>query len=1244
MVKKLDGPTREMTSDQQLIQRLLSRMEGETLDFKRDQYPLESGEQKSKFVQDLICMANTPRDESAYILIGVEDKNGRAGALHGSSEHPDPSVFQNLIVGNTNPSLRFSYRTVEYLGVVLGLFEIPMSWDVPVMASKRIGKLTPGIVHFRLGAQNSVAGPVDVRRIVDWANQRGGNSEGNADGALPENSWESFFRACDYFDPGNVFVAVVSDTDGLTMDDAESFSQIGWQLILDFDQTTNQNGLYSKVEGHLSSRRSLSLIALDEPLNPAGPSASIWIAVKGLSNRPSTTQTHRWREWNQAKVPRLSAAVTSLARMTEPHPVKAIVFGREPDYLETVCDVLDQGFKNRLSFVFAGERPDQFAQLESRFEGSTVAISLPAICAGLRSLRSPTETARDVELPHLNGGTVTVPPDRARWLEEEVEIVHGNVGLDSSNSDLELQNFLKGNLISWHGLNLGVDVGRTKTAALQERVLEELNSRTTRRLNLWHWPGGGGSTLGRRIAWNVHTSYPTVVASRVLLDQLRDRLQFVFSLTQKPVLVIVEDSVTGPDDLDRVYDRLRSANIPAVLLRIGRRNSASTESGSVYLNGILDNTEAVAFAGKLIAEVPSRRAELEKLRESSGDTARRLRTPFYFGLVAFGRDFAGLEPYVAHRLSEASEQVLDVCKISSLLYHFGQQATPVQLLAPILSLPRDRRVRLNQVIPSLIQELFVQESDRSVRPAHELIANEILEQVLGSGLEDKRNWRSGLAQCTVEAIEAAAQHHDHPGGATANLVRSVVIERGMQETPSGFLEGQFSDLINAIPSSDGQCRVLETLTELFPDEAHFWAHLGRFYTRILRNHAAAYESHNKSLQIAPNDPVLYHMAGMALRGELYELQEHFDPSSFDVEEERRAQVLVEEALNRFLSSRELDPRSEHSYISAIELIARTVRVVARLKGHGEDTAEFLVAHSEGWYRELVDTAETLIAEQVLARAGDEPSRFLQQAQANLNRAYGDISRAIQGWNNLLDPRRGAYRPPLRRNIINAYLTRRNRDWSQLTERELERISILVQENLEEEPDSDQNLRMWLRVVRATGDFPLSVIAERLTYKSIRQPTLDTLYYLFICKFLQSHTGLGRAADEAKTIIDQCAQMAANLPHRTRSFEWLGNGVGIKALVHESALGDWDASSEFWSHPHLLQAATGRIASIRTPGAGEIELSNGLKAFFVPARGRIDGGYLGGRDINRPVGFFLGFSYDGLRAWSVREPDNISGNH
>ena len=1220
-----------MTNDQALIKDLLSQMEGSTLDFKRDQYKLESTKQKSTFVKDIVCMANTPRDKSAYILIGIKERNGRAIDVVGTSIHHDPAVLQDLITGNTNPVIQFSYKQVEHNGYVIGLIEIPVGPQGPAMATKGFGVLQQGVVYFRRGAQNSVAESHDITRIAQWY------ADGNSGAPVehpPEASWDAFFRACDGFDPARVYIAVLDGAQSLELDECQAFARIGWQLVVDFDEAADESGMYSKVEPFLSERKSLRIVPLDEPVAPVGHATSVWIAARGLSSRPSTIQAQTWREWNQVKSQPLLRTMTSLAQTTEPNPVTAVVLGGEYEYLNTVCDLLDQAFKDRLNFVFATDTSDAFSGLASKFEGQEIFISLRGICGGLRSRLPQTGTIEETELPGIDGGVFAVPPDRARWVEEEVEIVHLNVGINSSGSSSELKDFLKGQPISWYGLNLGVDVQRTITPPLESRVSDGLASRSTRRLDLLHWPGGGGSTVARRVLWNLHKRYPSLLARRISPEQFVDRLRYIFELTQSPVLVLVEESVTNSDDLNRVYDRLRSENIPAVLLRVARGEGQSSQSGSFYLDGMLDDTEATAFAGKLTVEVPQRGADLEKLRVEK-DQQRR--TPFYFGLVAFGRDFTGLEPYVSHRVERASDQALDVCRISSLLYHFGQQATPTQILSSILSLPRTKLVSMSSMIPGFLRELFVENSEHSIRPAHQLIANEILEQVLSPGSGDRRNWRSGLAQCAVDTIEIAAKHNDHPGGAIAELMRSVIIERGIQETSAGDMEGQFSSLINTIPSSDGQHRALEKLTELFPEEAHFWAHLGRFYTRKARNHFQAHQSHERSLSLAPDDPVLHHMAGMAFRGELYELLEQPGQNNPGQIEESRVQSLAEEALARFGKSREFDPRSEHSHISAVELIARVVGVMARQKGYDQAIERFLSASSEGWYRELVDSAENLMSELKLFRADETPSHYFLNARANLDRSYGDISQAIQGWTNLL-VQPGIFRPPLRRNIINAYLKRRSWDWSQLTENEVVRISDLAQQNLEEEPDSDQNLRMWFSAVRVTGELPLSAIAERLTYKRNQRATIDTLYYLYIVKYLQADTGIGQAVNEARLMIEECARMAATLPHRTRSFEWLGKGTGITALVHRSALGSWSTKSEFWSDTEPLRTTTGSISRIRGPASGEIELANGLKAFFVPARGRDGDGYLPNRDLGKRVKFFLGFSYDGLRAWSIRDSD------
>ena len=676
-----------MADDVELVNQFLSRMESEDLDFKRDQYHLESDRQKSEFVKDIVSMANTPRVEPAYIIIGVATKNGRPDEVPGSHEHPDPATFQRLVNGNAGRAVQFCYRVLDYLGIQLGLFEIPVDRNIPVMVKRNFGTLKQGVVYTRRNAVNAEVDPHEIRRISDWANEK---QPDGAFGTISVSSWESFYRACDGFDRRRLHMAVLGQEHILDLDACKAFAGVEWQLVVDFDQESDVHGIYSSAHPVLAEKKSLRLTALEEPLISISPVTSIWVAARGLASRPSTIRGRTWREWNQTKANPLSRVLSDVAQVTEPQPATAVILGGEEEYVRTVCNLLDQAFGDRLVFVFANEQRGTFSPLISQFDGTEVAISLPAICAGLRDMGKRIGDVSEVVLPNLEGGVVKVPPDRSRWLEEDLEIVHLDSGISSPISASELRDFLKGMPVSWFGLNLGIDVNRSATPRLEQRVTAELSSRTARRVNLWHWPGGGGSTVGRRVAWNLHAQFPTVVARRIVPDSLTARVQFLFSLTRLPILVLVEESVTTKDDMDRVYDRVRSANIPSVFLQIRRRETAPAQDSGVYVDGMLDTREAVAFAAKLATEIPDRKGELESLIDAED---RRRRTPFYFGLVAFGRDFVGLEPYVSRRLETSSDTVLTLCKISSLLYHFGQQSTPLQLLSPLLEVLRAREQR-----------------------------------------------------------------------------------------------------------------------------------------------------------------------------------------------------------------------------------------------------------------------------------------------------------------------------------------------------------------------------------------------------------------------------------------------------------------------------------------------------------------------------------------------------------------------
>ena len=63
--------------DQQLVENLLERQESDDLDFKSGQYNFTNERGKSKFIKDIVAMANTPRNGPAYILVGVQEQSGK---------------------------------------------------------------------------------------------------------------------------------------------------------------------------------------------------------------------------------------------------------------------------------------------------------------------------------------------------------------------------------------------------------------------------------------------------------------------------------------------------------------------------------------------------------------------------------------------------------------------------------------------------------------------------------------------------------------------------------------------------------------------------------------------------------------------------------------------------------------------------------------------------------------------------------------------------------------------------------------------------------------------------------------------------------------------------------------------------------------------------------------------------------------------------------------------------------------
>ena len=283
----------------------------------------------------------------------------------------------------------------------------------------------------------------------------------------------------------------------------------------------------------------------------------------------------------------------------------------------------------------------------------------------------------------------------------------------------------------------------------------------------------------------------------------------------------------------------------------------------------------------------------------------------------------------------------------------------------------------------------------------------------------------------------------------------------------------------------------------------------------------------------------------------------------------------------------------------------------------------------------MDRAEGLLAYVKRNREGVGASQYETRASARAHALYGDYMGAIQRLDSLLT-RPDVYLPPVRRQLAWAYLGRANGDWSRVPKRNVARVVELLARNLEEEqePRRDQNIRLWVQAARFLETPPsVESVFEQVQYWRSERGSVDAAYYAYVLNALMAMDGSNLALQRYEQYLEECRDLTRFRRNRDRSYEWLGDKPGIARLVHQSRLGDWDRDRGFWGNTEPLMRVGGRVARISGPQAGFIELAGGLRAFFVPARSRLSRG-----SENTPVLAFLGFSYDGPRAWDISRDD------
>ena len=140
----------------QRFRQLLEQSEGETLDFKENVYDL--AQSRNAFIKDVLSMANTPRTDSAYIVLGVRWSSDSGSTIVGIDRQVDDVHFQNAFgQGRVQPIPRFTYTPIVVNGRHVGVVEIPIQRTGPFTPIKDYDGLHAGVTYFRRGTQNDRA-------------------------------------------------------------------------------------------------------------------------------------------------------------------------------------------------------------------------------------------------------------------------------------------------------------------------------------------------------------------------------------------------------------------------------------------------------------------------------------------------------------------------------------------------------------------------------------------------------------------------------------------------------------------------------------------------------------------------------------------------------------------------------------------------------------------------------------------------------------------------------------------------------------------------------------------------------------------------------------------------------------------------------------------------------------------------------------------------------------------------------
>ena len=1047
--------------------------------------------------------------------------------------------------------------------------------------------------------------------------------------------------------------------------DLAALFHVNWDLILDFNPDTDTNGIMEAFiqERNISpNSRTLSYEKKWESFQlTAYPQ---WIRANGMSSKAESVKT-KFVNWRMAYGAQLAEILTRF-RETYPKYLKIVVLpgvGKNyleymiPEILTTIYDDKTDSYYG-IDIVLLG---DSGIGLEEEYSNvSRCALRLTDFLTELRN--SPVSDLGMDEIKTLPG--IQDPNGLSRDLCAKLENFCQPIylGIQETEPEGDVEEFYRAQRpISWRELGLGKDLRRGVYAeSIYGKLQTVLNSRPKSFYNINYKPGYGGTTMLRRIAWDFHGRYPTVLLRRYDEEDIHC-LRQLYEKTKLAFLVLVDSNVLTKTEADSVHKALKQEKISHVVLFMNRRkrtNEQKDESELFAIPELNDRGEVRDMVNLLLRYAAGDECKNRLRSFHNGQINAGEKSPFFFALTAFEEKFEGIPKYVHNYLKDLSADMKELLVFIALADYINK-SLDVQFFARHLRISKVEDFLNEQLAFRSLVTFFDNGNQRFCKIKHASFATEILAQVTTGYSEEgptEINFPE-LKNYILDFIEFSRPNSRIVNNNLTEFLREMLITRRADTDAN---KPKFSKLICEIggytakinPQWDqtGQGyvgEIFKKLTDVYPDDPHFNAHRGRFVCYVngeydeavtILDNAIDYQSGTqqtagKSVR-RKVDPLLLHMKGMVYvaritRWAIPKIIEDYNRTrdeNIDEEKMRILQADFEKAQKIFSEVRKMRSHQLAGYISDIQMCIDIIDMKKKTEGGG-DSALFWERHPADWYMQLADHANSLYdACYAEAAEGEDLTQFMDIKGAIRNIREG-IEASIEWYREYLKVAPDSKRPYLRRHLARAYMQRNERENSQ---EDWQNIVDLMEQNMQEEPGRESNIRTWFNAVlhlrSENPDNMLRYALEQLNrWISNSSDNVSAHFYRYMLTFIQAEEGMSSAADRLKGYLRTLSHLTADIPGNTNIRYWLGeSGRGIERLIPHRDFPQ--GTQEAIPMLHMLQ---GFVHDFKSDEHAHIEVHKNL-VFFAPYATK---GQITSRSVDTRVTFGMGFSYEGPRAYN-----------